>query len=96
MGDKVGQGFWQGRKLLYQRLGYLLYGARCKPHLFHLLGGAIVGLHAHVGELQRLCVVDIGVSKLETSAIKRWLAENNVFGIGLVSLVDVLCAAKPN
>ena len=40
-------------------------------------------------------IVDVGVGKLKASTIDGWFPENDVFGIGFVSLVDVLCSTKP-
>lgn len=72
-----------------------LDGARGDAGLFHLLGGHVVGLHAHGGELHLVGLVDLGVGKLVASVVDGGFAEDDVGGVDFVADV-VFCGDEPD
>ena len=69
---------------------------RLQSRLFHALCRHVIGLHAHFRQLDVGNFVDVRMRKLVSPAIDRWPAENDVFFVYLIILVNILCALKPN
>ena len=95
--DEVGQRLgYRLSYLLQHRLHHLLHGARRYVALLHLLGGDVVGLHTHLGELQLRCTLYLRMRELEASAVDSGSAEHDVVLAHLIRLVYVLCAGEPH
>ena len=95
--DEVGQRLgYRLRYLLQHRLHHLLQGARGDVALLHLLGSDVVGLHAHLGELQFGGALYLGMRELEASAVYRGASKHDVVFAHLVGLVNVLRAGEPH
>ena len=86
---------WSGA-VLEETFGETFEGAREDPGFFHAFGRAVVGLQAHIGELQGVGGIDVGVSELISTAIEAGLAENDVVGIDFVGGGDVFGRLKPD
>ena len=88
--DEVGEGFGKGRQQAHQGLGQLLDGARAETILLHLLGGVVIRLHPHLGNLEVAGIVHLGMGELVATAIDGRFAEDDVLRAHLVGLDDVL------
>ena len=86
----VGEGFGQWREQPHQGLGQLLDGARAETILLHLLGGVVIRLHPHLGNLEVAGIVHLGMGELVATAIDGRFAEDDVLRAHLVGLDDVL------
>ena len=87
-------GQWRGY-LLKHRLDQTFYVARRHARLLHPLGGDIVGLHAHLRELQIFSKVDVGMCYLIASAEYRRSSEDYILHTHLIILVYVLRTREP-
>ena len=90
--ERLGQRFLD---LLEQRLREFLDGARGQSGLLHLLRCDVIGLHAHLGELQTVGLVHFRMGKLIASAIDGGFAEDDVFGVHLIEVLRFF-RQKPN
>lgn len=84
------------RQTCEQSLDYFLERMGVYAVLLHALGGSIIWLEAHLREVQFRRLIDVGMSKLETSSEDGGTPEDNVFLANLVLLIYILSAAKPH
>ena len=75
----VGKGFGhQLGALPEEGAGEMLHRARCESSLLHAFGDGIIGLHAHLAERKRGCVVQVGMSDRDAAVEHRRAAEDDI------------------
>ena len=93
--DKIGDCFGLRRQFLDERLGESFDGTRVQPALLHLLGGVVIGLKPHGGEVEFRRIIQVGMGEVDAVVKHSGFAKHQILGTYLIILLGVFTTIKP-